>query len=171
MEFLIPGLLLVAVMVYLSTKIKRTAAAAFEAERVETDEFSIDKPEGFLNVLNLAPGLNLDIYSKDFGTEGAVNYRAARVELRIYANRTIKYATTAIKDTVTVRSEVAAVFDGRRYVVCEAETFENDHNFRELYKLTEKEGRVFELKLRLLGSAEDDLADRADQMFTSFRVK
>jgi hypothetical protein len=35
MEILIPGLILVALMVYVSTRIKRAAARAFEPENVD----------------------------------------------------------------------------------------------------------------------------------------
>src|SRR5687767_8261126 len=52
MELLIPGLILVALMVYASTRIKRTAAAAFDRETVDTEDFIIQKPEGFLHNLH-----------------------------------------------------------------------------------------------------------------------
>ena len=51
MEILVPGLILVALMVWLSTRIKRNAAAAFDAERVETEDLIVEKPGGFLHVL------------------------------------------------------------------------------------------------------------------------
>ena len=67
MELLIPGLILVALMVWASTRIKKNAAAAFDAEVIETESFSIRKPEGFLHVLNDDSGLAFRSYSKDFG--------------------------------------------------------------------------------------------------------
>ena len=54
MEILIIGSLIVALMVYASTKIKRSAAQAFEEETIETDEFYLVKPEGFLNPIGNA---------------------------------------------------------------------------------------------------------------------
>ena len=69
MELLIPGLLLVALMVYASTRIKRTAAEAFEPETIETDVFVLEKPEEFLNVINHDLALELQAYSREFGVE------------------------------------------------------------------------------------------------------
>lgn len=69
MELLVPGLILVALMVYASTRIKRTAAAAFDAEAIETDEYVIQKPEGFLHNLSASPEYLFEAYSKEFSKE------------------------------------------------------------------------------------------------------
>ncbi len=171
MELLIPGLLLVALMVYASTKIKRTVAEAFEHEHIETDDYVLEKPEGFLNVLNRDSSLELDIYSKESGVDDAASFKVARAELRIYAQRTIDYAANALAESVKIGSSVSEIVDGRKYRVLEAESSEKGVEFRELYKLTEKHGRVFELKLQILENAGDELSRKADQMFTSFEVK
>lgn len=171
MEFLIPGLILVALMVYASTKIKRSAAAAFEAEKIETDDFCVEKPEGFLNVLNLDPSLKLDVYSKDFGTGDAAGFRAARFEVRAYRQRKLAQISAAIAETVKVNSKLPEIIDGRRYLVLECESVEKEVNFRELYKLTEKNGDVFELKLKMLADADAELSGKAELMFASFAVK
>lgn len=171
MELLIPGLILVALMVYASTKIKRSAAAAFEPETIETDEFRIEKPDGFLNVLNRGPGLELDLYSKEFGIDDASSYRAARAELRVYTGRTLEFAANAIADTVKVVSDVSEVIDGRKYRVIEAAAVEKGVGFREIYKLSEKDGRVFELQFKVLDTAEKELSRKVDLMFASFEVK
>ena len=41
MEIFIVGVAVVALMVYVSTKIKRSAAAAFEREEIEEEDFSL----------------------------------------------------------------------------------------------------------------------------------
>lgn len=171
MELLIPGLILVALMVYASTKIKRISAEAFQPERVETECFVIEKPEGFLNVLNRDPSLELDAYSKEFGVDDAANFRAARVELRVYDNRTVDYAANALAEAVTVTSNVAEVIDGRKYRVLEAEMLDNGVGFRELYKLAEKDGRVFELKVAMIADADASVVAKAEQMLASFEIK
>mgnify|MGYP007097599700 CR=1 FL=1 len=50
MELLIPGLILVALMVWASTKIKRSAAQAYAAESIETEYFAIEKPDGLIDL-------------------------------------------------------------------------------------------------------------------------
>lgn len=171
MEFVIPGLILVALMVYASTKIKRRAAEAFEPEHIETEQFLIEKPDGFLNVLNRDPSLELDIYSKQYGSDEASGFRAARVELRIYQKRTLAFATKALEESTKVTSKVSEMIDGKKYIVLEAESVEKGLGFREIYKLAEKGGRVFELKLRTLEDADGDIAAKAEQMLVSFEVK
>ncbi len=87
MEILIPGLILVALMVYASTRIKRTAAQAFEEETVETNEFSVFKPEGFLNVLNGDPKYLFEAYTKEFGVESSGDIRRATAHITVMDKR------------------------------------------------------------------------------------
>jgi hypothetical protein len=68
MEFVIPGLILVAVMVYVSTRIKRSAAEAYQAETVETELFLIRKPDGFVAIASPAAPLLFEAYTRDYGT-------------------------------------------------------------------------------------------------------
>ena len=75
MELLIPGLLLVALMVYASTKIKKAAAAAYEPESIETDRFAITKPEGMINPVNDDSPYLFEAYTKDFGVDDQKNER------------------------------------------------------------------------------------------------
>jgi hypothetical protein len=170
MELLIPGLILVALMVYASTRIKRIAAEAFEPETVENDDFTLEKPEGLLNVINRDPSLAFQAYSRDFGVDEAAEFRAVRAEIRVYENRSLDYATAAIREAVKVNSEISEIIDERKYVL-EAEMIEKGIGFRELYKLTEKDGRVFELKIIELEDLADDLVQKAETMFATFAVK
>ena len=68
MELLIPGLILVALMVYASTRIKKKAAAALDRERITTETFTIVKPEGFINIALPDAGLLFQAYSKEFAS-------------------------------------------------------------------------------------------------------
>ena len=171
MELLIPGLILVALMVYASTRIKRSAARAFEAETVETDDITLDKPEGFLNVLNLDPALALDIYSKEMGIGDAAEFRAARAELRIYEQRTLDYAANAIRESTKVMSEISEIIGERKYGILEAERNEKGTDFREFYKIVEQDGRVFEFKIVLLDETNDEFKRKIETMFNSFMLK
>lgn len=171
MELLIPGLLLVALMVYASTRIKRVAAEAFEPESIESTDFALEKPEGFLNVVSPAGGLSLQIYSKDYGINEASDFRAARGEIRIYEKRTLKFAATAIRESTTVTSEVPEIIDGRKYIVVEAESVEKGIGFREMYKLAEKDGSVVELKITALEKINEELSKKIDAILASFILK
>lgn len=158
-------------MVYASTKIKRTAAAAFEPETIETDEFSIEKPDGFLNVLNRDPALELDMYSKEFGNENASDKRQARVELRHYRVCKMSEAIAMIKERSTIKSDIAEMINERKYRLIEAERIENGIGFREIYKLTDDGPDVFELRSVVLEDASDEIANKAEAIVLSFSVK
>src|SRR6187402_2381934 len=97
MELLIPGLILVALMVYASTRIKKTAAQALEPESIDTDVFEIEKPDGFLSVINGDPELEFEAYSREWGSDGAESIRQARAEIRILENSNLDAAASKVK--------------------------------------------------------------------------
>ena len=170
MEILIIGLFLVALMVYASTRIKRTAAEAFNAERIETDDFIIEKPDGFLNVLNHDPSLEFDAYSKEFGADDASGFRAARAELT-KRPETLDRAAKEIKAEIEAASDVSEIVDGHKYRVLEGRSDEKGIAFREIYKLVEKDGHVFAMKLKMLVGVDADIIKRAELMLASFEIK
>ncbi len=171
MELLIPGLLLVALMVYASTKIKKTAAEAFEPETVETDAFVLEKPAEFLNVINRDPALELDAYSREFGVEHAADVRQARVEIRRFENSTIDEAFARIKESSGVRSDIPEIIDERKYRVIEAERIEKGIGYREIYKIAASGPDLFELKVIALEDANEDVANRIETIVASFILK
>jgi hypothetical protein len=171
MELLIPGLILVALMAYASTRIKRVAAEAFEPETVETDDFTLEKPAGFLNVINRDTSLAFQAYSKEMGSGEASEFRAARAEARIYENRTLDYAVNAIKETTAVTTDTAEIIAERKYRVLEAESTENGIGFQEMYKLAEKDRRVVEFKIISVAGIDAELARNIDLLFNSFVMK
>ena len=63
MEILIIGVIVVALMAYASTKIKKSAREAFEVEVFENEGFTITKPEGFIIPYNK----NISAYSDETG--------------------------------------------------------------------------------------------------------
>src|SRR6476619_909220 len=83
MELLVPGLIIVALMVYASTKIKRNTVRAFEEERIEGEGFTLIKPEGFLHKLNHSDALGFEAYSREFGVDRAENARRAVLKLQL----------------------------------------------------------------------------------------
>ena len=82
MEILVLGGILVALMAYASTKLKRNSAKAFEEEKIEGDGFSLIKPEGFLHNLNSKDGSDFEAYSKEFGKDHAKDHRRATLKLQ-----------------------------------------------------------------------------------------
>ena len=171
MELLIPGLLLVALMVYASTKIKRSAAEAFEPETIETDAFILEKPMEFLNVINRDPALELDAYSREYGLEHAAEVRQAHVEIRRFEDSTIDEAVARIRDSATVKSDIAEIIAERKYRLIEAERIEKGIGYREIYKIAASGTTVYELKVIALEDANQEVTSRIESILTSFILK
>src|SRR5215218_10285538 len=104
MELLIPGLLLVALMVWASTKIKKTAADAFEAEFIETENYSLQKPDGFLHVIGDEEH-ELRAYSKEFGKGDNTGIRQATIEIDVFRGSDLESVRNSVKEAAS-KSEV-----------------------------------------------------------------
>jgi len=166
MEILIPGLILVALMVYASTKIKKRAAEAFEPETIETDTFSLRKPEGFLHVIDSADH-DFEAYSKESGDD---NYQSKRARIEMDAIRDIDLADAC--EQVRSRSSEFAVMDetdsGCRI---EADEAANETGLKVFYKLVNAGDVVYRLRFAVLSKHVDDYMRRIDETLDSFTVK
>lgn len=163
MEILIVGLILVALMVYASTRIKRTAAEAYNPEWIETDEFVIDKPEGFLVVIGGDPQYLFEAYSKEFGGEAAPDFRRATAYI------TRSESDPAPEDQVlTDRSEKVA---GRTYRVIEAERLNKGVEFSVFTKSATNDGGPLRLEIIALKETTDEMLRDIESMLHSFEVR
>lgn len=165
MELLIPGLILVALMVYASTRIKKSAEAAFEPETITGDGFTLEKPEGFLSVVGGNNSLEFEAYSREFGGTGSEDIRQAVVEVR-RSNGTENDIETG-GETI---SEEHQVIDGRKYTITERTRSEKGTVLREIKKSAEVNGLGLELKIVKLDETNEDMARKIDMMLSSFRV-
>ena len=172
MELLIPGLILVALMVYASTRIKKTAALAFEAETIETDEFIIQKPEGFLTVLNGDPQYAFESYSKEYGATGAENFRKGIANLRIHDGSSVREAAANLAgpDDAIV-SDISEVIGEHRYRVIEIKRIVGGVEFRSLSKLAERNARVYEFQITAIAETTDEFMSNIEAMLNSFEIK
>jgi len=171
MELLIPGLILVALMVYASTRIKKTAALAFEPESIETEKFVIEKPEGFLSVINGDPTLEFEAYSKEFGDEGSADIKQARIEIRLFAKSGLKDIVARIKGSAKVVSNISEVISEKKYLLIEAETSNKGIGMLEFYKIAETGPDVVELRVIALEETNPDIARKIETIVASFIVK
>lgn len=174
MELLIPGLILVALMVYASTRIKRSAARAFEAETVETDEFIIQKAEGFLHNLNGDPKYLFEAYSKEFSKADGKR-RVGTVTVMKMPNASLDIMADDLVNALPARDLDTEIVGEQRYrilVQCQ-EHLKNqegeDMHVDTIFKLTEKNGFVYQLKVV---NIEDPWGGQWTETFMeSFRVK
>jgi hypothetical protein len=171
MELLIPGLILVALMVWTSTRIKRNAAAAFEAETIETDDYILEKPDGFLHVLNDETDRDLLAYSKDYGPGDLKGDRKAIIEIRILPAATVDSRNEQLKtDNLIVNSIDSFLDGGERAVTFETET-PGDPTTVSYYKLVTRGQRVFELRFTVLRDFADEFSEQRESVFRGFMAK
>jgi len=169
---IVVGLLIVALMVYTSTRIKRTTAAAFEAETVETDEFVVNKPDGFLHVLNGDPQYAFEAYSKEFGGPGAENIRRATATLTVTAGSTAAdEAARRLNTGNNLIDDVSEVVNETKYRLIETIAAVNDVEYRNLFKLAERDGKAYVFTVTVLADTDDDTMRSAESLLGGFELK
>ncbi len=172
MEIFIVGLAVVALMVYVSTKIKKSAAEAYDAETVETEEFKIFKPDGFIYPLNDAAPFEAN--SKEWGKNEASKFRQARAVLRVINNSDFKVVCENAKKSagkITSKRYVENAPAGQRIFLLEGETTENTVKIITFWKIVESGRKIYELKSAVIESYAEEFADKLREMMTSFVVK
>jgi hypothetical protein len=169
MEIFFIGSLLVALMIYVSTRIKKSAAQAFESETIETDEFIITKPVGFLHVINTESVYAFEAYSKEFNAD---NVRQARIFISEFSggnfaeicDETRKNAGVILTDDVSA---------GDKACLIKSEETSEDARTYNFYKIigSETHQKVYRLKVSVLQEFSDVYKERVDEIFESFRLK
>lgn len=167
MELLIPGLILVALMVWASTKIKKRAADAFEAEFIETETFSLQKPEGFLHVIG-DPEHVFTAYSKDFGGDDNSGDRRATIEIDVLPGNDLAGARDSILNSAT-QSEIRT----QTVNICELETEEtvNENDLKVVYKIVAEDNSIYRLRFAVLAEHSDQYLRKIDETLDSFVLK
>jgi len=168
MELLIPGLILVALMAYVSTRIKKSAARAFEAEQVTGDGFSLEKPDGFLVRTGGEAFLLFDAYSKNFGTGGAENIRAATATVTASSEGLDKAAKAEAARLSEAQIGERFELGEARGVIVTGERVADGHELQVLTKTLEQGSRTLTLRIEVLKDKAGDLAERVEKMLISF---
>jgi hypothetical protein len=176
MEIFIIGALVVALMVYVSTKIKKSAAQAYEPELVERDDFTIQKPEGFLSPLEARDGFLFEAYSRDYGEKTMRNTRQATALLTADSGLTLEAERQKAKDSAKeILSEkiLKTGAKGEKTCLLEIEKRENGFPAIEFWKIVESAERqkTFSLQVWVLQPFRDVYIDKINELINSFRLK
>ena len=169
MEILIIGVLIVALMIYTSTKIKKSAAEAYEEEIFETEEFALVKPEGFLNPIRRESEFAFEAYSKDYGEDDAETIRQGLITVKIFTDQKFAQICKLARQSVDkVLSEENV--DNRTFWLKGIKT-EKDIDTEIYHKVIANNQKVFDLKITILAKVEADYSERTEKTLESFRVK
>jgi len=176
MEILIVGVIIVALMAYVSTKIKKSAAQAYEREEIETEDFRIIKPAGFINPINDESAFMFEAYTKDLGKDEARIFRRARATLRVVSGLNFE---TVCKDSknysgkITSKNFVEDAPEGRKIFLLESEKTEQEVKIFSFWKIVESRERqkVYELQISVLEDYREEFAGEIGEMIESFAVR
>ncbi len=148
MEILIIGILVVALMAFVSTKIKKSAREAYELEVFENREFTVTKPEGFIIPFNENSPHLFEAYSKDFGDDDARKFNQC-------------WAIVDVKNSFKKDSST------------KSKTNENDVLILTFTKtLGDKQAnKTYELKISLLDEHKEQYTEKVEAMLNSFALK
>lgn len=166
MELLIPGLILVALMVYASTRIKKRAAEAFEPETIETERYTLQKPDGFLHVID-SPRYDFEAYSKEYSDDDSS--RRATIEVEILRDTDLQSGRESLRDA-------SAKFDVTEETAnaCRIETEEaaNENGLKVFYKLVDsRAGAIYRMRFAVLAKHQDEYFRRIEETLDSFALK
>jgi len=167
MELLIPGLILVALMVWASTKIKKRAADAFEAEFIETETYSLQKPDGFLHVIGDEEH-EFAAYSKEYGNGDNTGIRQATIEIDIFPDTDASGVVSSIESSSATTD---AKTESGNVIRLESAESANEIAIRGFYKIVPTESRVYRLRFAVLHEHSDDYREKIETTLDSFSVR
>lgn len=176
MEIFIVGGIVVVIMVIVSTQIKKSAARAFEREIIETEDFAIVKPEGFINPLREDSKYAFEAYSKEFGENDERNTWRAQIYLTVAAGLKIAAICEAAKlesDKILSEKILKNSISDEKICLIESEKIEEEIEFYEFRKIVESENKqkTYDLRISVLKSFRDQFSDRINELENSFRLK
>lgn len=176
MEILIVGVLLVALMVFVSTKIKKSAASAFERETIENEKFKLVKPEGFISPIDENSNFAFEAYTKEFGKNDADELRQVRANLIMISDSSFNTVIDNIRKNVgKVLSEqrLENTPDEQKICLIESEKIEKDVAVKNFYKIVEspKNQKVYHLQVSVLEAYLENYDNRINELIESFIVK
>jgi hypothetical protein len=176
MEIFIVGLILVALMVYASTKIKKVAAEAFERETIEAEDFTISKPKGFIHPFNETSAFAFEAYTKDFGAEPASDFKQSRATLRIISDSTFEAVCKDAKksaDKILSKNYVGNAPEGQKIFLMESEKAEKEVSFFTFWKIIESRQRkkIYEFRVSVLEDNREKFEDETSELIETFTVK
>ncbi|NNE97410.1 MAG: hypothetical protein HKN25_00170, partial [Pyrinomonadaceae bacterium] len=145
-------------------------------ETIETDEFLIIKPEGFLHPLRDEPDFPFEAYSKTYGERSTRNIWRARTRLRISEGSNLKKHVAEIKkgnETIDSKKELNDLPADQAGVILRSKKTEDEIDYKVLRKIVQSKTRnkVYELKTTILEPYGDEFTEKACEFMKGFVVK
>ena len=163
-------------MVAASTKIKQAAAQAFEPESVERDDFTINKPEGFMSPLDDVSGFEFEARSREYGEKKTRNVWRAHAVLTAAVGANFQAECAKVKaEAGEIVSEriLNSGAGGEKVFLLESEETENNVPMIVFKKIVESRARkkIYCLRISVLPEYRAAYLERVNELTNSFRLK
>lgn len=176
MEIWFVGIIVVALMIYASTKIKKSAATAYEPEEIEAEDYRLTKPAGYLHPFKDDSTFAFEAYTKEFGDEESKNFRRSRATLKITSDSDFETVCKQAKktaDKITAKRFVEDTPAEQKIFYLETAKSENGVEFSTMWKIVESRARrkIYQFQVSFLEEFREDWAESARALVASFEVK
>lgn len=159
---------MVALMVYVSTRIKKSAAAAYGREIIQTDTYSFTKPAGLICPIDRILKDSCLVHSKNFGETESTESLYQLEGLLTAQNKSFE----SLKAEAESEGSFAKEECGSGAVVLRGLATESGVEFKMFRRLqTSSNGLVFDFSVKVLCEALEEFQSKADEMVSSFTVK
>ncbi|CAN5747675.1 hypothetical protein BH20ACI4_BH20ACI4_34280 [soil metagenome] len=166
----------IALLLFVSTKIRNAANQAYEPERIEREKFSINKPEGYLNPVEWTESVPFEAYTRELGERSMGRLRKSLVKLTAsdglnFDNLRKEIKTNAPEFVSTVFDENAP--DGQRVCLIETKNTEKEITTVFLNKIVEsrKQKKTYNLEISVLEDYRDEYENKIAELINSFTLK
>ncbi|MEO6589602.1 MAG: hypothetical protein ABIP06_09880 [Pyrinomonadaceae bacterium] len=165
----------IALLLFISTKIRNAANAAYEPEKIERGDFQIFKPEGYLNPVEWTETVPFEAYTRELGERTMGRLRKSAAKMMVSDGLNFDNLRKEIK--ANAEEFVSTVFDanapeGGR--ICLIETKKTDNEITTVFfnKLIEsrKLKKTFDIEISILEPYRDEFEERINQMLDSFKL-
>ena len=165
----------IALLLFVSSKIRNAADAAYEPEKVERENFQIFKPEGYLNPVEWTESIPFEAYTRELGERKAGRLRKSLVKLTVSDG--LKFDNLRKEIKANAQTFVSTVFDenapdGQK--ICLIETKKEDNEVITVFfnKIVESrpKKKTFNLEISILENYRDEFDERINRMLDSFKV-
>ena len=166
----------IALLLFISSKIRNAANQAYEPERIERENFSIYKPEGYLNPVEFTEQTPFEAYTRELGERSAGRLRKSLAKLTVTDGMNFDNLRKEIKKNA--QECVSTKFDenapeGQRICLIETKKTEKEITTIILNKIVEsrRQKKTYDLEISVLEEYRDEFEERINRMFESFTLK
>ena len=169
----------IALLIFISSRIRNVASTAFEPELVKKNDFVIFKPEGYLTPIDEASDYPFEAMTREVGERKAGRLRKSTAKLEIYDGLQFEEIR---KQTHGKFSEVVAeiIYDGvpEGQEICLIESREPENGEDSVSKLyfhkiieSKLKQRTYDLEVMVLEAHIEEFEERKNRLIESFNLK